>query len=144
MHLIVGVIFCMAGVYVLVRFVLFRNEDIFKIKEHPEITELKREIKAWKQAVQGIPNSYSAEEDVIHQTIDRKILHLEQKLNRKLHMETLSKDIYMTTLLELKNKVYLAYLTNEHLMCIYMYAVCIIHFISCLQYSFLSATKYCL
>lgn len=106
MHLFLGVVFCMAGTYVLVRFILFRNKNQFQIKEHPEIAELKREITAWKHSVQVMSSSYSAEEDIVHLTINRKIDRLEQKLNRKLHLGTPSKEIYATKLLELQQKVW--------------------------------------
>lgn len=102
-----GVILSLAGTYVLVRYLLFRNPNHFQIQEHPEITELKREIKAWKHSVQMIGPSYTSDEDVIITTIDRKIARLEQKLNRKLHLETLSKDMYTTTLHDLQQKVHL-------------------------------------
>lgn len=105
MHLFVGVIFCMAGTYVLVRFLLFRNKQVFQILEHSEITELKREIKAWQHSVLTMSTPYTAEEDVVKKTINRKIIHLEQRLNRKLHLETLSKDVYMITLLDLQKRV---------------------------------------
>lgn len=78
---------------------------MFYLKEHPEIADLKREIRTWKSTVNAMPMSYTHDEDTIQETIQRKIAHLEHKLNRKLHMETLSKDLYQITLADLQEMV---------------------------------------
>lgn len=132
LHLSIGMVICMAGSYVLVRFVLYRDENVFHMMEHPEITELKREIKAWKHTEQGIATSYSAEEDIIHETINQKIAHLEQKLNRNLQMGT-SQDNFMITLIELQKKVSL--FSNIISICFYYYFIFI--------FSFPSAIRFC-
>lgn len=100
----------MAVVYCQLRFFHYKSPNSFVLDEPQEILDLRREILIWQKAAENMLTSCSRDEDVIKETLSRKIANLALKLNHKVAFaETTSNEQYRHTLVELQSKVSLHY-----------------------------------
>lgn len=88
-----------------IRFIHYRKVGIFGYDEPIEIQDLRREITIWKKAVENMYTSYSRDEDLVRDTLARKIELLGQKLNRQIFLDTTMSQAYIQTLRDLQVKV---------------------------------------
>lgn len=104
----IGIILIMAVIYCQLRYFHYKSPNSFVLDEPQEILDLRREIIIWQKAAENMLSACSRDEDIIKETLSRKIANLAMKLNHKIAFaETSSNEQYRHTLVELKSKVYL-------------------------------------
>ncbi|XP_033212029.1 P protein-like [Belonocnema kinseyi] len=101
-HMGVGVLVVILVVYAQLRF-LFRDVACFKFKEPVDVQELRHEIAVWQRAAASL-SCYSQDENVVRQTLMRKIKRLLYRLKLKLNTGSVQLETYKTTLEELQEK----------------------------------------
>lgn len=100
----------MAVVYCQLRYFHYKSPKAFVLDEPQEILDLRREILIWENAAKNMLTACSRDEDLIKETLSRKIANLAHKLNHKIvFAETSSNEQYRHTLIELQAKVSLHY-----------------------------------
>lgn len=105
-HSFFGVIICMAGAFVQIRYIQYRNSDLFYYNETAELTELKREMVVWMHTEQNMATAHTSEEDLIHKTIHQKIDDLNKRIALRTSSSIKRTSFYETTLLDLQTRVY--------------------------------------
>ncbi|CAH1267195.1 OCA2 [Branchiostoma lanceolatum] len=82
LHLFLGIIPVYIVGFILIR-IMYMCKQLFN-KEHPEIVELKHEIKIWRQTAQRVTPA-SREENTVKALLTQKVLTLENTLKKKLY-----------------------------------------------------------
>lgn len=98
-----GIIFVLLQTYLQIRF-QYRNMNDLRFTEPRGIQELRQELSVWQRAAASL-SSYSKDEDLVRETLLKKVKYLEHLLERRLATGKLPTDTYKTTLQELQLKV---------------------------------------
>lgn len=93
----------MLQTYLQIRF-NYRNMDDLRFSEPKGIQELRQELSVWQRAAASL-SSYSKDEDLVRETLLKKVNYLERLLKKRLATGKLPVDTYQTTLKELEAKV---------------------------------------
>ncbi|XP_011499629.1 PREDICTED: P protein [Ceratosolen solmsi marchali] len=101
-HMSIGVILVLIIVYGHFRFI-FRNLEVLRFDEPQDVQELRHEILVWQRAAASL-SSYSKEENLVRETLIKKVKRLLQQLKQKLITGSVLMDHYRTTLEELQAK----------------------------------------
>lgn len=99
-----GVIFVLLQTYVQIRF-KYRNMDDLRFAEPRGIHELRQELGVWQRAAASL-STYSKEENLVRETLLKKVNYLESLLKKRLATGKLPSDTYEVTLQELQSKVF--------------------------------------
>lgn len=81
----------------------FRRVNDLRFTEPKDVQELRHEISIWQRAV-GTLSSYSKDEELVRQSLLKKINRLSQQLNKKLVSGAVPTESYKTTLEDLQAK----------------------------------------
>ncbi|XP_043789290.1 P protein-like [Apis laboriosa] len=101
-HMSIGVILVVIVVYAQLRFV-FRDMAALKFAEPPDVQELRHEIAIWQRAAASL-SSYSKDENLVRETLLKKVQRLLSQLKKKLMTGSGTLERYKTTLEELQEK----------------------------------------
>ncbi|XP_016915306.2 P protein-like isoform X1 [Apis cerana] len=101
-HMSIGVILVVIVVYAQLRFV-FRDMAALKFAEPPDVQELRHEIAIWQRAAASL-SSYSKDENLVRETLLKKVQRLLSQLKKKLMTGSETLERYKTTLEELQEK----------------------------------------
>lgn len=112
MHMSIGVIFVMVQTYVQLRYI-FRNISDLRFIEPQDIQELRHEIAVWQRAAASL-SSYSKDEDLVRETLVKKVNRLQRQLKKKISSGSVPADSYKQTLESLQQKV-ICICTNLHI-----------------------------
>lgn len=99
----IGVIVVMVQTYVQLRF-KFRNINDLRFCEPQDVQELRHEITVWQRAAASL-SSYSKDEDLVRETLVKKVNRLQRHLKKKLSSGSVPADSYKQTLQDLQKKV---------------------------------------
>ncbi|OXU23779.1 hypothetical protein TSAR_010202 [Trichomalopsis sarcophagae] len=101
-HMSIGVIMVLIVVYGHFRFI-FRDLEVLRFDEPQDVQELRHEIVIWQRAAASL-SSYSKDENLVRETLMKKVKRLLQQLKQKLITGSVLMDHYKTTLEELQEK----------------------------------------
>lgn len=101
-HMSIGVILVVFVVFAQLRFI-FRDMAVLKFAEPPDVQELRHEIAIWQRAAASL-SSYSKDENVVRETLLKKVQRLLSQLKKKLLTGSTTLETYKTTLEELQEK----------------------------------------
>lgn len=104
MHMMVAVIPILLLTFVYLRF-QYRNIHELRMNETKEVTELRREIVIWERTATSL-STFSRDSHIVRDTLLKKVKILREKLKRLESIQSVSNEIYQTTLDELKQMVY--------------------------------------
>lgn len=99
----VGILLVMVQAYVQLRY-KFRNINDLRFGEPQEIQELRHEITVWQRAAASL-SSYSKDEDLVRETLVKKVNRLQRQLKKKLSAGSVPVESYRQTLEDLQKKV---------------------------------------
>lgn len=99
----IGIIFVMFQTYFQLRY-KFRNLNDLRFVEPQDIQELRHEIAVWQRAASSL-SSYSKDEDLVRETLVKKVNRLQRQLKKKLSSGTVPVESYKQTLQDLEKKV---------------------------------------
>lgn len=102
LHMSIGVFIVVIAVYAELRYV-FRDVSKFKFDEPLEVQELRHEIAIWQRAAAGL-SSYSKDENMVRETLMKKVRRLLSRLKLKLLTGSIKFENYKATLEELQEK----------------------------------------
>ncbi|XP_058793379.1 P protein-like [Phymastichus coffea] len=102
LHMGIGVAIVLMVVYIHFR-IIFRKLDVLRFTEPPDVQELRHEIAIWQRAAASL-SSYSNDENVVRQTLMKKVKRLLLQLKQKLITGSVLMEQYKTTLEELQEK----------------------------------------
>lgn len=102
-HMSFGIIVVMVQTYFQLRF-MFRNINDLRFGEPQEIQELRHEITVWQRAASSL-SSYSKDEDLVRETLVKKVNRLQRQLKKKVSSGSVPVDSYKQTLQDLQKKV---------------------------------------
>lgn len=103
MHMSIGIVFVMIQTYFQLRF-MFRNINDLRFGEPQDIQELRHEITVWQRAASSL-SSYSKDEDLVRETLVKKVNRLQRQLKKKLTSGSVPAESYKQTLQDLQKKV---------------------------------------
>lgn len=103
LHMSVGIVFVLVQTYIQLRYI-FRNMSDLRFVESQDIQELRREIAVWQRAHASLSN-YSKDEDLVRETLLKKVKQLERQLKKKISSGSVPTDSYKQTLEDLQKKV---------------------------------------
>lgn len=103
MHMTLGVIFIMFQTYAQLR-LNFRNLNDLRFGEPKEIQALRQEIAVWQRAAASL-SSYSKDEDLVRDTLNKKVKRLNRQLKHRLASGAVPDECYKQTLDDLQKKV---------------------------------------
>lgn len=98
-----GVVFVFIQTYIQIR-IKFRNINDLRFNEPHEIQEMRHEISVWQRAAASL-SSYSKDEDIVRETLDKKVNRLRRNLKKKLTTTNVPDENYKQTLEEMQAKV---------------------------------------
>lgn len=98
-----GVLIVMIQTYLQLRFI-FRNMNDLRHIEPQDIQELRHEITVWQRAAASL-SSYSKDEDIVRETLLKKVNRLSRQLKKKVAAGTIPAESYKQTLEDLRKKV---------------------------------------
>lgn len=98
----IGVCMVMVQTYFQLRH-KFRNINDLRFKEPNDVQELRHEIQVWQRAAASL-SSYSKDEDLVRETLNKKVNRLGRQLKKKLTSGSTPTERYHTTLEELQAK----------------------------------------
>jgi Na+/H+ antiporter NhaD/arsenite permease-like protein len=101
-HMFIGVCMVMVQAYFQLRF-KFRNLNDLRFKEPGDVQELRHEIAVWQRAAASL-SSYSKDEDLVRETLLKKVNRLGRQLKKKLASGAIPTESYKATLEELQAK----------------------------------------
>ncbi|CAL7951356.1 unnamed protein product [Xylocopa violacea] len=101
-HMSIGVILVLFLVFAQLRFI-FRDMAVLKFDEPPDVQELRHEIAIWQRAAASL-SSYSKDENLVRETLLKKVQRLLSQLKKKLSTGSVALETYKTTLEELQEK----------------------------------------
>lgn len=99
----IGIIFVMVQTWLQLRY-KFRNLNDLRFIEPQDIQELRHEIAVWQRAAASL-SSYSKDEDLVRETLLKKVNRLQRLLKKKLSSGSTAPDNYQQTLEDLQKKV---------------------------------------
>ncbi|XP_066583327.1 P protein isoform X2 [Prorops nasuta] len=102
LHMGIGVFLVLIVVYAQLRFV-FRDVAVLRFDEPQDVQELRHEIAIWQRAAASL-SSYSKDENLVRETLLKKVRRLFSQLKMKLMTGSVALDKYKTTLDELQEK----------------------------------------
>lgn len=102
MHMALGVLVVMVQTYIQLRF-KFKNINDLRFNEPQDVQELRHEIAVWQRAAASL-SSYSKDEDLVRETLVKKVNRLSRLLKKKLVSGTVPIESYKATLDELQAK----------------------------------------
>ncbi|XP_049954691.1 P protein [Schistocerca serialis cubense] len=102
LHMGVGLVFVMSSLYILLRFIFFRNIEDLRYNEPQEVQDLRHEIGVWQRAAASL-TSYSKDEDIVRRALLKKVKHLTRDLTERINNEGEDKPDYSTELDRLQN-----------------------------------------
>ncbi|XP_068979138.1 P protein-like [Bombus flavifrons] len=102
MHMSIGVILVILVVFAQLRFI-FRDIAVLKFAEPRDVQELRHEIAIWQRAAASL-SSYSKDENLVRETLLKKVQRLLTQLKKKLITGSVTLETYKTTLEELQEK----------------------------------------
>lgn len=103
LHMAIGVILVMIQTYIQLRF-KFRNINDLRFIEPQDIQELRHEIAVWQRAAASL-SSYSKDEDIVRETLFKKVNRLSRLLKKKVSSGSVPTESYKQTLEDLQKKV---------------------------------------
>ncbi|KOC59796.1 P protein [Habropoda laboriosa] len=103
LHMSIGVILVIFVVYAQLRFI-FRDIAVLRFDEPQDVQELRHEIAIWQRAAASL-SSYSKDENLVRETLMKKVQRLLSQLKKKLITGSVALERYKTTLEELQEKV---------------------------------------
>lgn len=117
-----GIIFVMIQSYLQLR-LKYRSVNDLRLKEPQDVQDLRKEIVVWQQAASSL-TFYSIDGNVLLETLQKKINHLQYQLKVKLTTGAIPKDVYQQTLQDLQQKVFKApniakNMTNSENICVF-------------------------
>lgn len=98
----IGILFVMVQTYLQLRW-KFRNINDLRFIEPQDIQETRHEIAVWQRAAASL-SSYSKDEDLVRETLVKKVNRLQRLLKKKLASGS-APDSYKQTLQDLQKKV---------------------------------------
>lgn len=98
----IGVCMVMVQAYFQLRY-KFRNINDLRFSEPKDVQELRHEISVWQRAAASL-SSYSNNEDVVQETLTKKVNLLKRQLKKKLVSGSEPDDSYKVTLEDLQAK----------------------------------------
>lgn len=99
----IGVFFVMIQTYFQLRY-KFRNMQDLRFIEPQDIQELRHEIAVWQRAAASL-SSYSKDEDLVRETLLKKVNRLNRTLKKKAASGSVPAESYKQTLEDLQKKV---------------------------------------
>lgn len=102
-HMAIGVFFIMIQTYIQLR-IKFRNLNDLRFGEPQDIQELRQEIAVWQRAAASL-SSYSKDEDIVRETLQKKVKRLSRLLKQRLTTGSMPIECYRQTLEEMQKKV---------------------------------------
>lgn len=103
LHMSVGTAMVLVVVYFQLRFI-FRDVSVLGFDEPQDVQELRHEIAIWQRAAASL-SSYSKDENLVRETLMKKVQRLLSLLKKKLITGSVAFEKYKTTLEELQEKV---------------------------------------
>nr|XP_012134755.1 PREDICTED: P protein-like [Megachile rotundata] len=101
-HMSIGVALVIIVVYVQLRYI-FRNVEVLRFDEPPDVQELRHEIAIWQRAAASL-SSYSKDECLVRETLLKKVQRLVSQLKKRIVTGSVTLDRYKETLEELQEK----------------------------------------
>ncbi|KAK1131690.1 hypothetical protein K0M31_015851 [Melipona bicolor] len=101
-HMSIGVVLVIFIVFAQLKFI-FRDIKVLKFAEPPDVQELRHEIAIWQRAAASL-SSYSKDENLVRETLLKKVQRLLSLLKKKLMTGSATFETYKTTLDELQEK----------------------------------------
>lgn len=98
----IGVCMVMVQTYFQLRY-KFRNINDLRFSEPSDVQELRHEISVWQRAAASL-SSYSKDEDIVRETLVKKVNRLGRQLKKKLVSGSVPVDSYKATLEDLQAK----------------------------------------
>lgn len=98
-----GILAVMIQAYLHLRF-KFKNVNSLRFSEAQDVQELRHEIAVWQRAAASL-SSYSKDEDLVRETLEKKCSRLTRQLKKKLTTGSIPEESYTATLAELEQKV---------------------------------------
>ncbi|XP_076623101.1 P protein [Colletes latitarsis] len=102
LHMSIGVILVIIVVYAQLRFI-FRDVAVLRFDEPQDVQELRHEIAIWQRAAASL-SSYSKDENLVRETLLKKVKRLLSQLKKKLLTGSVALERYKTTLEELQER----------------------------------------
>ncbi|XP_076244373.1 P protein [Calliopsis andreniformis] len=102
LHMSIGVILVLIVVYAQLRFI-FRDITVLRFDEPQDVQELRHEIAIWQRAAASL-SSYSKDENLVRETLMKKVQRLLSRLKKKLMTGSVELERYKATLEELQEK----------------------------------------
>lgn len=102
LHMAIGVCMVMVQTYFQLRY-KFRNINDLRFSEPNDVQELRHEISVWQRAAASL-SSYSKDEDLVRETLLKKVNRLGRQLKKKLVSGSVPAESYKATLEELQAK----------------------------------------
>lgn len=99
----IGIFIVMFQTYFQLRY-KFRNLNDLRFVEPQDIQELRHEIAVWQRAASSL-SSYSKDEDLVRETLVKKVNRLQRQLKKKLSSGSVPAESYKQTLHDLEKKV---------------------------------------
>lgn len=93
----------MVQTYIQLRY-KFRNINDLRFNEPQDVQEMRHEIAVWQRAAASL-SSYSKDEDLVRETLLKKVNRLSRSLKKKLVSGSVPIDSYKATLEDLQAKV---------------------------------------
>lgn len=101
--MLLGVIFVFIQTYIQIR-LTFRNINDLRFNEPQEIQEMRHEIAVWQRAAASL-SSYSKDEDIVRETLAKKVNRLRRNLKKKMTSTSVPVENYKQTLEDMQAKV---------------------------------------
>ncbi|XP_063700108.1 P protein isoform X2 [Culicoides brevitarsis] len=102
MHMAFGILMVMVQTYIHLRF-KFKNINDLRFSEAQDVQELRHEIAVWQRAAASL-SSYSKDEDIVRETLEKKCTRLTRTLKKKLTTGSVPIESYKATLEDLEAK----------------------------------------
>lgn len=102
--MIFGILLVLVQTYFHLRYT-FRNMNDLRFAEPPNIQELRHEISVWQRAAASL-SSYSKDEDLVRETLLKKVNRLNRQLKKRITTGSLPVESYKATLEEMQAKVF--------------------------------------
>ncbi|XP_053697488.1 P protein isoform X2 [Sabethes cyaneus] len=102
LHMAIPIAIVMVTTYFQLR-MKFRNINDLRFNEPQDVQEIRHEIAVWQRAAASL-SSYSKDEDLVRETLLKKVNRLSRTLKKKLVSGSVPAESYKSTLEELKSK----------------------------------------
>lgn len=102
-HMAIGAFLIMIQTYIQLRFI-YRNLNHLRFGEPQDVQDLRQQIAAWQRAAASL-SSYSIDEDMVRETLLKKVSRMSKLLKQKLKTGAVTFETYKHTLEDLQMKV---------------------------------------